>query len=159
MSSQPGPVPPRVVPTLTEVVQVTTPRPFGAAPAAAGSGARPVAATRMAVSQATAGPMAGGRPAGAAPSVTAPSTPMPSAPVPAATAPAAVDQALAQRLLLDVQRQVDLLLEQRLRETLAPLIARLTDDLVSASREQLASTLRELITQAVAREMARRREP
>ncbi|HJV60148.1 MAG TPA: hypothetical protein VJ743_04335 [Albitalea sp.] len=75
----------------------------------------------------------------------------------AAQAPELSEEQLVQRVLADVQRQVDLVLEHRLREALAPALARLTDALVREARNDLASTLREVVTRAVAQELSRHR--
>ncbi|CAN5809611.1 hypothetical protein BH11PSE8_BH11PSE8_33650 [soil metagenome] len=64
---------------------------------------------------------------------------------------------LTQRVLADIQRQVDLMLDYRLRETLAPLLARATDGLVRDARQELASTLRDVVARAVAQELSRHR--
>jgi hypothetical protein len=71
--------------------------------------------------------------------------------------PAPDDAALAQRVLLDVQRQIDLMLEYRLREALGPLLARLSESLIVQARDELASTLRDVVARAVAQEIARHR--
>ena len=72
--------------------------------------------------------------------------------------PAAIDEAaLCQRVLLDVQRQVDLMLEYRLREALAPMLARLADALIREARDELAVTLRDVVARAVNQEVARQR--
>lgn len=63
--------------------------------------------------------------------------------------------ALVERVLSDVQRQIDLMLEQRLRAMLAPAMARLAEGLIAESREQLAHLLHELVERAVAQELAR----
>jgi hypothetical protein len=79
--------------------------------------------------------------------------------VPAATAaaPPITDEALVQSVLTNVQRQLDLMLEYRLREALAPLLARATDQLAREARNELASTLRDIVERAVAQELARHR--
>jgi hypothetical protein len=64
---------------------------------------------------------------------------------------------LVARVLTDVQKQIDLMLESRLREMLAPALARLTDALVRESRAELASTLRDVVARAVAQELSRHR--
>ena len=86
------------------------------------------------------------------------SSSMPAA-VPAAPARIAdIDEAqLAQRILADVQRQVDLMLEYRLREALLPALARATDALVKDARHELASTLKDVVQRAVSLEMAKHR--
>ena len=79
-------------------------------------------------------------------------------PAPARQAlPAITEAQLTQRILTDVQRQIDLMLEYRLREALAPVLARATDNLVRESRSELASTLRDVVARAVAQEMSRHR--
>jgi hypothetical protein len=73
-------------------------------------------------------------------------------------APAPIDEAaLCQRVLLDVQRQVDLMLEYRLREALAPMLGRLAETLVREARDELALTLRDVVARAVNQEVARNR--
>lgn len=97
---------------------------------------------------------AGGRPPGKLPTLTevvAPGGTAPKAAVPG-------EQELAARVLARVQRQVDAMLEQRLREALAPSIARFTDALLREARTQLASSLREVVAQAVAQELSRHRD-
>lgn len=74
-----------------------------------------------------------------------------------AVLPAITEAQLTQHILTDVQRQIDLMLEYRLREALAPVLARATDNLVRESRSELASTLRDVVARAVAQEMSRHR--
>lgn len=76
---------------------------------------------------------------------------------PGAPAPQLSEEQLSQRLLADLQRQVDLMLEVRLREVLTPLLQRAADSLVRDARGELASTLREIVARAVAQELARHR--
>lgn len=64
---------------------------------------------------------------------------------------------IAQRVLADLQRQVDLMFEYRLRETLSPLMVRLADNLVREVREELSSTLRDVVKRAVTQELSRQR--
>ena len=92
------------------------------------------------------------QPAPAAPGANAGAVPgVPAAPVSVA------EEQIVQRVLTDVQRQIDLMLEYRLRETLAPAVARMTDQLVRDTRAELASTLRDILAKAVAQELARLR--
>lgn len=125
------PLPPTRVPTLTEVVKLPE-----AAPAAA--------------------------------EVTAPAAAPASAPVPEpppvppflerrANWPAIQEEQIVQRVFADLQRQIDLMLETRMRETLTPVLNRAGDALVRDLRHELASTLRDVIAQAVAQEVARHR--
>ena len=79
---------------------------------------------------------------------------------PNASAPVASvvsEEQLSLRVLADLQHQVDLMLEVRLREVLTPLLQRASDNLVRETRAELASTLREVVARAVAQELARHR--
>jgi hypothetical protein len=67
------------------------------------------------------------------------------------------DEAMIQDVLVEVQRQVELMLDYRLREALTPLLNRAADNLVREARTELASTLRDVVARAVARELARHR--
>lgn len=82
-------------------------------------------------------------------------------PEPAAevSAPSALptESELSARVLADVQRQVELMLEHRLREALMPALLRATDTLVLQARTELAMTLRDVVSRAVVRELARHR--
>lgn len=77
--------------------------------------------------------------------------------VPAAPARSLDEDELVQRVLADVQRQVELMLEVKLREALAPVLTRATDALMREARNELASTLRDVVARAVAQELARHR--
>jgi hypothetical protein len=124
------PVPPGRVPTLTEVVRIPE-------PASAGT-ATPAAAADPAFARTEPAPLQG-------------------LPVPA-QAPAGLDEdALVQRVLADLQRQIDLMLEVKLREVLTPALTRATDALMREARTELASTLRDIVSRAVAQEMSRHR--
>lgn len=65
--------------------------------------------------------------------------------------------AITERVLVDVQRRVDLMLEYRLRESLTPALARMTDNFIRDTRNELAATLREIVARAVEAELARER--
>jgi hypothetical protein len=67
------------------------------------------------------------------------------------------EEQITQRVLTELQRQVELMLEYRLREVLTPLLTRATDNLIRDARTELASTLRDLVARAVAQEIARHR--
>lgn len=67
------------------------------------------------------------------------------------------EEQLIQRVLADVQRQVESILEYRVREALAPALARLADALVRETRTELASVLRDVVARAVAQELSRHR--
>lgn len=86
--------------------------------------------------------------------------------LPAAAAPHAPDEAPAEPLdearltaqvLADLRLRVDSMLEFRLRESLAPLLAQAADDMVQQARTELAATLRDVVARAVAQEIARQR--
>ncbi len=65
------------------------------------------------------------------------------------------EQLIVERVLADLDKQVDLMFEHRLRETLAPVLARMTDTLVREMRNQLAVSLREMVERAVSLELDR----
>jgi hypothetical protein len=74
-------------------------------------------------------------------------------PTPLPAAAELVDQVLA-----DVQRQVGLVLEYRMREVLTAVIARATDTMVREARNELSAALREVVERAVAQELQRHRD-
>ncbi len=78
--------------------------------------------------------------------------------VPARSMVLPTDTQLIQQVLADVSRQVELMLEYRMRETLAPILARATDTMIRDTRNQLVNTLHEMVARAVAQEMARHRD-
>jgi len=65
---------------------------------------------------------------------------------------------LRQHVLEAVQQQVELVLEYRVRELLSPILARAADTLVREARAELARSLREIVSRAVAAELRRQRE-
>jgi len=67
------------------------------------------------------------------------------------------EEQIVERVLDDVQRQIDLMLEVRLREVLAPIVTRATDTMLREARNELASTLRDVVSRAVAQELSRHR--
>lgn len=98
------------------------------------------------------------------PLAAAPSPQMPASPslvTPPALPPRAssgVDEAaMAQRVLTEVQRQIDGMLEYRLREALTPILARTSEALVRELRQELSKTMRDVVSRAVAQEVARQR--
>ena len=74
-----------------------------------------------------------------------------------AGAPMPDEAQLTQNILADLQRQVDLMLEYRLREAIGPALARTADALIREVRADLAASMRELVARAVAQELARHR--
>lgn len=67
------------------------------------------------------------------------------------------EDALVEKVLVDLQRQIDLMLEVKLREVLTPALTRATDALLREARAELASTLRDVVARAVAQELSRHR--
>lgn len=128
----PPPQPPHRVPVLTEVVLLPKTQPAG---------------------EDDEFPPLPADPAFAA---TAP-TPLVPAPLPTPpAAAAALDEArVVQRVLADLDKQLDLMFEHRLRESLSPVLARMTDSLVREMRAQLAANLREMVARAVSLELDR----
>jgi hypothetical protein len=80
------------------------------------------------------------------------------APAPAPPPASLNEDQIVQRVLLDLQRQIDLMLEYRVREALIPALTRATDALVLEARNELASTLRGIVAKSVAQELARHRK-
>jgi hypothetical protein len=76
----------------------------------------------------------------------------------AAAKPNPADVQLTQRVLADVQRQVELMLEVRLREALAPILARATDTLVRDARKELTAAMRDIVARTIAKELGKREE-
>jgi hypothetical protein len=73
-------------------------------------------------------------------------------------APTASEIQLTQRVLADLQRQVELMLEVRLREALAPILARASDALVRDARKELTAAMRDIVARSIARELGRRED-
>ena len=139
--------PPGTIPTLTEVVpwpDPPTPAPAPASPAPL----PPVHPTVAAPASAEA----------PAPTPVAPAVPV----LPAPAAPgidAGTEAELARRVMADLQKQVDLMLEVRLREALAPILTRAGDAIVRDARKEMTTALREVVAAAVARELGRTDKP
>ena len=74
-----------------------------------------------------------------------------------AAAPEASEEPLIDRVLADLLRHADLMLEYRLREALTPALARLSETLRRAVRQDFAATMRDVVARAVGQELARRR--
>ena len=137
-----GGAPASGVPTLTEVVAWPAPASVAPAPLEPAPEAFPLEATVL-------------------PPATLPvATVMPVEPVAAPAAPATLpsEEQLAQRVLNDLQHQIELMLDYRMREILTPILTRATDSVIRDARAELASTLRDLVARAVAQELARHRD-
>ena len=59
--------------------------------------------------------------------------------------------------LAGLQQRMDLMFEYRLREALSPVLERVAGQLVTEAREELARTLRDVVSRAVSQELLRRR--
>ncbi len=62
---------------------------------------------------------------------------------------------LSERILADVQRQIDLMIEHQLGAALSPVLSKLTQDFALAAREAVSQSLREVIERAVKQELDR----
>jgi hypothetical protein len=83
--------------------------------------------------------------------------PMAAAPPPEDPAARAAGEArLVEQVLADLLLRIDVMLEHRVRDALAPAFARAADALIREMREVLTATLRDTVTEAVERELARR---
>lgn len=120
-------VPPSRVPTLTEVVEVHGVLTEEVMPAAS-----PADAVASAVTALAAPP---------------PTTASSSQPVNA--------DLLTQQVMSDIQRQIDAMLEVRLKEALVPIVTRLTDALARDARSELAKVMKEVVSRCVAEEVRR----
>lgn len=69
----------------------------------------------------------------------------------------ALRRQITEAVLADLHRRIDLTLEARLRELLAPVLARTTERLLVDARTALDHALGDWVAQAVAQEVARRR--
>lgn len=131
MSTARTPPPPRRVPTLTEVIDVQGTPPLSEEEMIPLRDLQPLMAEADVVNtRAAASP----------------------------AAPRMNEDQLIQRVFAELQWQVDVSLEQRLRDALAPSLARLTEALVQEIRTEMVSTLRDLVAHAVTQELARRRK-
>lgn len=79
-------------------------------------------------------------------------------PAPQEAPPAVSEAQLAHRVLSDVQRQIDSMLEFRLKEAMAPLLARHTEAIARDLRDELNRTLKDVVARSVAQELAKLRQ-
>jgi hypothetical protein len=63
---------------------------------------------------------------------------------------------LGAEVLFELEQRIDSLLEARLRDALAPALARAADGLIREARDELAKALRGLVDEAVNRALERR---
>jgi len=137
-----GGAPASGVPTLTEVVAWPAPAAVAPAPLEPAPEAFPLEETAL--------------PPATSPVATVMPVEPAAAPVVTATLP--TEEQLAQRVLNDLQHQIELMLDYRMREILTPILTRATDSVIRDARAELASTLRDLVARAVAQELARHRD-
>lgn len=80
---------------------------------------------------------------------------MPVMPLPV-VAPSVDVQALVTQVLAELSPRVDMLFQSRLREAMAPALARAADLLIRDARDELSASMRELVQDAVTRALQRR---
>lgn len=133
-------LPPSRVPTLTEVVElvpVDAGESMSIDAAAATKPNAPVPGTPLSPLQAA-------------------NTPVPESP-PLAPAELPGQDELVRQIMADIQRQIDAMLEVRMKETLAPAITRFTDALARDTRAELGGVLKDVVTRAVAQALTKPR--
>jgi hypothetical protein len=74
----------------------------------------------------------------------------------AAPPPVIDEAALVEQVLLALAPRIDMLFEARLREAVAPALARAADGLIRETRDELGAVLLALVQEAVARALDRR---
>lgn len=85
--------------------------------------------------------------------------PVQDAPAAAPPVPPAVDEAqIVQRVLTDLQKQIDRMIDFRLKEALAPILARHSEAMVRDLKEELARTMGDVVARAVTQEVAKLRQ-
>lgn len=84
-----------------------------------------------------------------------PSQPDPAAVEPLGLGPPAAAEVSAE-VLFELEQRIDSLFEARLREVLAPALARAADVLIREARQELAGALRDLVEESVTRALERR---
>lgn len=138
---------PAQVPTLTEVIDLDAPLvvPQVPAPSASAAALSPTPAPAPA-------------PAVRTPPISLDSLPVLAEAVSPAALPEVSEAQLAHRVLADVQKQVDGMLEFRLREALAPVLARHTEAIVRDLRDELSRTLKDVVARSVTQELAKLRQ-
>lgn len=77
-------------------------------------------------------------------------------PTPPVALPVAAADKLSAEVLFELEQRVDSLFESRLREALAPALARAADGLIREARQELSAALRDLVDDAVTRALERR---
>lgn len=132
MTDDPAPGAHRL-PTLTEVVEFDLPGELSGMAAAQGPAPEAAADTPAAM----------------------PATDLPPA-LPAAPTPMAAVDTLVDEVLAELAPRIGMMFEARLREALAPALARAAEQLIRDSRGEFSATLRDLVHEAVVRAQLRR---
>lgn len=71
-----------------------------------------------------------------------------------------VDEAqLTQRILEQIEQQIDTMVSERLSPLMLAVLDRAVEELATHAKNELASTLRGIVSQAVSQELAKRRDP
>ena len=70
--------------------------------------------------------------------------------------PTAASHVLSSEVLFELEQRIDSLFESRLREALAPALARAADGLIQEARQELSGLLRDLVEDAVTQALERR---
>jgi hypothetical protein len=108
-------------------------------------------------------PVADWSPAPPPPPLVPAEPPVPATPTWRDTAPLQAEMpdvdALVALVLAELQPRLELMFEARVREAVAPTLARAADLLIREVRPELASVLRDLVTESVARAVAPRKDP
>jgi len=78
--------------------------------------------------------------------------------VPPPVLPEINETQLAQRVLTDVQRQIDSMLDFRLKEAMGPILAKHSEALVRDLREELSRTMRDVVARSVTQEISKLRQ-
>jgi hypothetical protein len=64
---------------------------------------------------------------------------------------------VVRRVVTGLEEQLDLMFDHRIQEAVAPALARAADSLIADLRDQMVSVLHDMVSRAVAIEMARQR--
>lgn len=75
---------------------------------------------------------------------------------PPAAEPGALGIELSAQVLFELEQRIGSVLESRLRDALAPALARAADALIREARQELTLTLKELVDESVVRALERR---
>lgn len=142
--------PPSRVPTLTEVVDLVPIEDHEASAAQPGAAGQEEPQAAKARTDVIAEEAAAPAPVTATVPLAAPDLPPPGADLPS-------HDELVRQIMGDIQRQIDAMLEVRMKETLAPAITRFTDALARDTRAELGGVLKDVVTRAVTQALTKHR--